>query len=54
MSTKLFIGGLAWATTDESLRSAFEKYGQIEDAIVIKDRETGLSLVFFPRTHLDA
>lgn len=46
MATKLFIGGLAWATTDESLRSAFEKYGDIDDAVVIKDRESGRSRGF--------
>jgi cold-inducible RNA-binding protein len=44
--SKLFIGGLSWDTTDDSLRAAFEKYGQIEDAVVIKDRETGRSRGF--------
>ena len=31
MSTKLFVGGLSWSTSDSSLRSAFEKYGQVSD-----------------------
>jgi RNA recognition motif-containing protein len=28
---KLFVGGLAWETTDASLREAFERYGRIEE-----------------------
>lgn len=45
-SKKLFVGGLAWATDDESLRSAFEQYGTVTDAKVIMDRETGRSRGF--------
>jgi RNA recognition motif-containing protein len=29
MSVKLFVGGLAWSTTDDSLREAFSKYGEV-------------------------
>jgi len=46
MPQKLFIGGLAWATDDYSLRQRFEEFGQVEDAVVIKDRETGRSRGF--------
>jgi len=46
MSKKLFVGGLAWATTDESLRKAFEKVGEVVSASVILDRETGRSRGF--------
>jgi len=46
MSVKLFVGGLAWATDDEALRSKFEEFGQVEDAVVIRDRETGRSRGF--------
>jgi len=46
MSNKLFCGGLAWATTDDSLRAAFEGFGDITDAKVIMDRETGRSRGF--------
>lgn len=42
---KLFVGGLAWATTDDSLRQAFEEF-EVEDAVVLKDRETGRSRGF--------
>jgi len=44
--TKLFIGGLSWDTNDESLKSAFEKFGDITDAKVIVDRSTGRSRGF--------
>ncbi|KAL4879585.1 hypothetical protein BJY04DRAFT_219928 [Aspergillus karnatakaensis] len=37
---KLFIGGLAWHTTDETLREGFSKYGTIEEAVVVKDHDT--------------
>jgi len=42
----LFIGGLSWNTSDETLRMGFSVYGQVEDAIVIRDRETGRSRGF--------
>ncbi len=45
-SVKLFIGGLAWATNEASLRAAFAKYGEVTDAVVILDRETGRSRGF--------
>ncbi|KAF9402549.1 Glycine-rich RNA-binding protein 4, mitochondrial [Mortierella sp. AD011] len=46
VSAKLFIGGLSWGTTDDSLRQAFEEHGSVTDATVIKDRETGRSRGF--------
>ena len=46
MGKKLFVGGLSWDTTDQSLRTAFEVYGEILDAKVILDRETGRSRGF--------
>jgi len=44
--SKLFIGGLAWHTDDTTLRSKFEEFGQVEEAIVVKDRDTGRSRGF--------
>ena len=41
--TKLFVGGLPYHTTDKSLREHFEVYGEIEEAVVITDRQTGKS-----------
>ena len=46
MSAKLFVGGLAWATTDETLHEHFATYGNIVEAKVIKDRDTGRSRGF--------
>lgn len=44
--SKLFIGGLAWHTDDSALRAKFEEFGQVEEAIVVKDRDTGRSRGF--------
>ncbi|XP_076055477.1 uncharacterized protein LOC143033830 isoform X3 [Oratosquilla oratoria] len=41
--TKIFVGGLPYHTTDKSLREHFEVYGDIEEAVVITDRQTGKS-----------
>jgi cold-inducible RNA-binding protein len=46
MSKKLFAGGLSWNTNDESLRQAFEQFGEITEAKVITDRDTGRSRGF--------
>ncbi|RME20773.1 MAG: RNA-binding protein [Deltaproteobacteria bacterium] len=46
MGNKLFVGGLAWATDDQGLREAFEAHGEVQEAVVIKDRETGRSRGF--------
>ena len=46
MSQKLFVGGLAWATTDQTLMDAFSEFGEVADAKVIMDRDTGRSRGF--------
>ena len=46
MGTKLFVGGLSWGTTDATLRQAFEPYGNVLEARVVLDRETGRSRGF--------
>ncbi|HRI07685.1 MAG TPA: hypothetical protein PKW35_07705, partial [Nannocystaceae bacterium] len=46
MSKKLFVGGLSWGTTDESLRDAFSRFGAVTEAKVVLDRETGRSRGF--------
>jgi cold-inducible RNA-binding protein len=46
MNNKLFVGGIAWATTNESLREAFEQAGTVEDATILTDRDTGRSRGF--------
>ncbi|KAJ3478100.1 hypothetical protein NLG97_g8667 [Lecanicillium saksenae] len=43
---KLFIGGLAWHTEEATLRQKFEEFGAVEEAVVVKDRDTGRSRGF--------
>lgn len=43
---KLFIGGLAWAATDEDLMEAFSKFGEVVSASVVKYPDTGRSKGF--------
>jgi RNA recognition motif-containing protein len=38
--TKIFVGGLPYHTTDQTLHDYFEQYGDIEEAVVITDRQT--------------
>lgn len=42
----LFIGSLAYATTDDSLRAFFEQVGPVASARVITDRDSGRSKGF--------
>uniref|UniRef100_A0A2K6GVG4 Heterogeneous nuclear ribonucleoprotein A1 like 2 n=1 Tax=Propithecus coquereli TaxID=379532 RepID=A0A2K6GVG4_PROCO len=43
---KLFIGGLSFETTDESLRSHFEQWGTLTDCMVMRDPNTKRSRGF--------
>jgi len=45
-NNKLFVGGLAWATTDDSLREFFSAIGNVVSANVISDKYTGKSKGF--------
>ncbi|OIT20474.1 PREDICTED: glycine-rich RNA-binding protein 2, mitochondrial-like [Nicotiana attenuata] len=45
-SSKLFVGGISWNTNDDALKQAFSKYGDVVEARVIVDRETGRSRGF--------
>lgn len=40
-ATKVFIGGLSWATDDAKLRSYFENFGSVVEAFVSYDKYTG-------------
>ena len=42
----LFVGSLAYATTDDSLKAAFEAIAPVKSARVITDRDTGRSKGF--------
>lgn len=41
--TKIFVGGLPYHTNDASLRKYFESFGDIDEAVVITDKQTGKS-----------
>ncbi|KAH0629048.1 hypothetical protein JD844_010811, partial [Phrynosoma platyrhinos] len=43
---KLFIGGLSFETTDESLRNHFEQWGTLTDCVVMRDPNTKRSRGF--------
>ena len=42
----LYVGNLAWATTDAELRQAFAEYGEVAAARVVFDRDSGRSRGF--------
>ena len=43
---KLFVGSLPWAVTSDGLKEMFAQYGEITEAVVITDRNTGRSKGF--------
>ncbi|KAJ9564302.1 hypothetical protein OSB04_000268 [Centaurea solstitialis] len=45
-SAKLFVGGLSYGTDEMGLREAFQQYGEVIDAKVITDRDSGRSRGF--------
>jgi RNA recognition motif-containing protein len=50
MSKKLFVGNLDWGVTSQSLKSLFDEFGEISDAVVINDaqgRSKGFGFVTF-------
>lgn len=46
MSVKLFVGGLSFSTSTDGLRAAFARFGEVQSAAVMTDRETGRSRGF--------
>lgn len=54
MATKLYVGNLAWATNSDGLREQFAQFGEITDAVVVTDRDTGRSRGFGFVTFADA
>ncbi|XP_078337243.1 RNA-binding protein Musashi homolog Rbp6-like isoform X2 [Crassostrea virginica] len=51
---KMFIGGLSWQTTVESLKDHFGRFGEIKEAMVMKDPTTKRSRGFGFVTYKDA
>jgi cold-inducible RNA-binding protein len=46
MAQKLFVGGIAFATTNEKLRELFTQSGTVMSATVVTDQSTGQSRGF--------
>ena len=43
---KLYVGNLSWGTNTDSLKAHFEQFGEVSDAVVITDKNTGRSRGF--------
>jgi RNA recognition motif-containing protein len=43
---KLFVGNLPYKATDTDLKGIFSKFGEVSEAIVLMDRERGVSKGF--------
>jgi len=46
MEKKLYVGGLSYNTTQQTLQTLFEKVGDVASVAIITDRETGRSKGF--------
>lgn len=46
MSMKLYVGNLAFQTTNEELEELFSQVGTVESASIVEDRDTGRSRGF--------
>jgi RNA recognition motif-containing protein len=46
MSTRLYVGNLSFRTTSDELREVFSQAGEVENATVVEDRDTGRSRGF--------
>ncbi len=46
MSMKLYVGNLAFQTTEEDLQELFSQAGTVESASIVADRDTGRSRGF--------
>ncbi|MDQ7821280.1 MAG: RNA-binding protein [Candidatus Eremiobacteraeota bacterium] len=46
MSKKVYVGNLAYRTTEDNLRELFAPFGAVESVSIITDRDTGRSKGF--------
>ena len=46
MAKKLFVGNIEWGVTEDQLKELFEAHGEVEEAIIIKDKFSGRSKGF--------
>ena len=38
---KIYVGNMAYSTSEDTLRNVFSAYGDVEEVAIIDDRETG-------------
>lgn len=38
---KIFVGGISWDTNEDRLRGYFQTFGEVVEAVIMKDRATG-------------
>jgi RNA recognition motif-containing protein len=46
MNNRLYVGNLAFETTDDALKRAFAECGEVVETTIVNDRETGRSRGF--------
>jgi RNA recognition motif-containing protein len=46
MSNRLYVGNLSFNTNEETLQSAFSRFGEVSEVKIVMDRETGRSRGF--------
>jgi len=46
MAKRLYVGNLSYGTNEDSLRAAFEQFGEVNSVNVITDRDSGRSKGF--------
>lgn len=44
--SKVYVGNLPWGATEDSLRTAFSKWGPLQDVFIVRDRLSGRSKGF--------
>ncbi len=38
---KVFVGGISWQTTEETLQYYFQRFGEVADVVLMRDKITG-------------
>lgn len=46
MKNRLYVGNLAFSTTEEAIREAFEQFGEVTEVKLMLDRDSGQSRGF--------